>query len=567
MTAWATIRRFGAALAILASAFVLPASGAGAEPDGKAPSRSAKHTPTQLRALAEKAEKAGDWEVAFNAYCHLFVAERAQPELREKLNNALRHVQQLRRHRDPNFQQFVTGMSRDSSLDLFAEVVRAVPTKYVEREKATPQLLWGHAIVELDRALGNPKFREMFLDEAPAEKVAEFRTSLRRDWAKRSVKNAEAARATLRELINKAQDAFSARAAALAVECACGACCGLDEYTVFLAPAQPGAETAAVPDLSAAGLYLDAAKEGLVISGIVPNSWFALSHPELRRGDRVTKINGRSTGMGELAGAAEALRTPGPDGFHQLEVRPVDAPIVLARIPTVVPTVYGTKLLNPKEIGYVRIGRFAPSTPRELDDAINRLKNEGARVIVLDLRGNHGGSFLAGVDTARRLLPSGLIVTTQGQAPEVSNQTFSSMSGMSAHTIPLVLLIDTETASAAEVVAAALKDNNDRATLVGMPTFGKGTVQYPLLVTIYDLDPSGKRVNKTGTVRVTIAKLIAPSGPINGVGVTPHFLEADFEQQLKTAIEKAIEKLPEAMMREPGPLDPLSPQDPQPLTP
>jgi len=58
-------------------------------------------------------------------------------------------------------------------------------------------------------------------------------------------------------------------------------------------------------------------------------------------------------------------------------------------------------------------------------------------------------------------------------------------------------------------------------------------------------------VNKTGTVRVTIAKLISPrSGPINGVGVTPDFLEADFELQLKTAIEKALEILPEAMMRE-----------------
>ena len=55
------------------------------------------------------------------------------------------------------------------------------------------------------------------------------------------------------------------------------------------------------------------------------------------------------------------------------------------------PSVYGTKLLTPKEIGYTRLGSFATTTPRELDAAINHLKTEGARVIVLDVRGNHGG--------------------------------------------------------------------------------------------------------------------------------------------------------------------------------
>lgn len=556
MTAWATIGRSGAAVLLLLSAGGLTARAYDPDPRGPRP---AKPTPAQLRDIAERAEKAGDWEAAFNAYCHLFVADRGAPELRDKLNTALRRVQQLRRHRDPNFQQFASGMTLGSGLDLFAEVVQRVPGAYVEREKATPQLLWGHAVEELDRALGNPTFREAFLDNPRAERVAAFRTELRSDWSRRDVTNHKDARAQLRDLIAAAQDKLPVRSpSALAVECACGACSGLDEYTVFLAPAQPGAEAAALPDLSAAGLYLGASKDGPVIQGVAPNSWFALSHPDLRRGDRVAKINGRVLDVVGLPGAADALRSPGPDGFHTFEVRPAgDAPPVLVRVPVNIPTVYGTKLLNPKEIGYARLGSFGPTTPRELDDAITHLKNEGARVVILDLRGNHGGSFLAGVDTARRLLPSGLIVTTQGQATEVNNRVFSSMSGRSAHDIKVVLLIDAETASAAEVLAAALKDN-ERATLVGMPTFGKGTVQYPLrLVTLDDLDPTGKRAGKSGTVRVTIAKLIAPrGGPINGAGVTPHFLEADFAEQLRVAIDKAVELLPDAMMREPPALPP-----------
>ncbi len=563
MTAWATIRRFGTSFVLLVGAFALPSfatdpSSAG-KPPPLTPVRPAKPNPTQLREIAEKAEKAGEWEAAFNAYCHLFVADRASPDLREKLNASLRRVQQVRRHRDPGFQQFATGMQLGGGLDLFAEVVQKVPGVYVERDRATPQNLWAFAIEELDRALGNPAFRQAFLDNLRPDKIEQFRTALRSDWSKRAVNDHKEARAALRQLVAAAQDAFTVRVpAALAIECACGACSGLDEYTVFLTPTQPGSEASAIPDLSALGLYLGVTKDGLVIQGVVPGSWAAL-HTQLERGNRIAKLNGRTMDTG-LAGAAEALRNP-VDGFQQLELpAAVDSPPVTVRLPLVVPTVYGMKLVNPagsEKIGYARIGRFSTSTPRELDDTINALKVDGARVIILDLRGNHGGSFLAGVETARRLLPAGLIVTTQGQAPEVDNQVFSSSSGMTAQDIPLVLLIDAETASAAEVLAAALKDNN-RAKLVGMPSFGKGTVQYPLrLVTLDDSDPTGKRPNKTGTVRVTIAKLIAPrSGPINGIGVTPEFLEADYGEQMNVAIEKALELLGEAMMR-PMPAQPL----------
>lgn len=567
MTAWATIRRVGTTFALLCGAFALPSFAADPSPSGKPPPltpvRPAKPNPTELRDIAERAEKAGDWDAAFNAYCHLFVADRASPDLREKLNASLRRVQQVRRHRDPGFQQFAAGMQLGGSLDLFAEVVQKVPVVYAERERATPQNLWAFAVEELDRALGNPAFRQAFLDNPRADKLDQFRAALRRDWSKRTVNDYKEARSALRQLVAAAQDAFTVRVpAALAIECACGACSGLDEYTIFLTPNLPGAESSAIPDLTAAGLYLGATKDGLVIQGVVPGSWAAL-HTQLRRGDRISKVNGRPTNTG-LAGAAEALRNP-LDGFQQLELpAAVDSPAVVVRLPLTVPTVYGMKLINPagvEKIGYARIGSFSTTTPRELDEILNALKVDGARVVILDLRGNHGGSFLAGVETARRLLPSGLIVTTQGQVPEVDNQVFSSASGMTAHDIPVVLLIDAETASAAEVLAAALKDNN-RATLVGMPSFGKGTVQYPLrLVTLDDADPTGRRPNKTGTVRVTIAKLIAPrGGPINGVGIAPHFLEADYGEQLNVAVEKAVELIPGSMMR---PLPAL----PSPLTP
>jgi C-terminal peptidase prc len=218
-------------------------------------------------------------------------------------------------------------------------------------------------------------------------------------------------------------------------------------------------------------------------------------------------------------------------------------------LPLAVPTVFGGHMISSADgIGYVRIGEFQPATPGELSDAVGLLKSQGLRALIVDLRGNHGGSFSAGVEVARRLLPAGLIVTTQGQLGQVAGQVFSSDSGSNALDVPLLVLIDAETASAAEVVAVALRDNN-RAVLVGMPTFGKGTIQYPLRLSSADTTSPQPR---SGTVRLTIARLIAPRGsPINGVGIAPHFVESDPVRQLDLAVERALDLL-----------DPMMPDSP-----
>ena len=116
MTAWATHRRFAIAVALLAAAA-----------DARAESR--KPTPAEIRTAARAAETAGDWEAAFAAYSHLFVADRTTPEAREKLTATLRRVQQLRRHRDPAFQQFTVNTTVADALNLFAEVVTKVPVR------------------------------------------------------------------------------------------------------------------------------------------------------------------------------------------------------------------------------------------------------------------------------------------------------------------------------------------------------------------------------------------------------------------------------------------------------
>src|SRR4051812_32756873 len=106
MAAWFTCRRFGAATVVVA----LLGSVAAAGESDSVRAQGVRPSPVLLRARAEAAERAGDWETAFGLYCHLYIADRTAPDVRKKLNNSLRRVQQVRRHRDPGFQNFTTAL-------------------------------------------------------------------------------------------------------------------------------------------------------------------------------------------------------------------------------------------------------------------------------------------------------------------------------------------------------------------------------------------------------------------------------------------------------------------------
>jgi carboxyl-terminal processing protease len=177
-------------------------------------------------------------------------------------------------------------------------------------------------------------------------------------------------------------------------------------------------------------------------------------------------------------------------------------------------------------VAYLQIASFTKTTLQEMEKALMELKMRGMKALVLDLRGNPGGLFPVAVQVAERFLPEGIIVSTQGQ----SSRTFESHSGMSAYLMPLVVLVDNETASAAEVLAGALKENQ-RAYLVGLPTYGKGTIQTVLQLT------------DAGGVRITLARFFTPLGqPYNGVGVTPDRLESMRAREVAT--EQARTMLP-----------------------
>jgi hypothetical protein len=193
-------------------------------------------------------------------------------------------------------------------------------------------------------------------------------------------------------------------------------------------------------------------------------------------------------------------------------------------------------------VAYMRISHFQPSTPQEVETELKKLAMSGTvRALVLDLRGNAGGLFTAAVKTAEQFLPGGIIVTAQGPSDE-ANKVYTSAAGNAATDLPIVVLVDNETASAAEVLAVALRDNR-RAKLIGTATFGKGTVQKVIsFTTAEEFDPESGKARPRAAVRVTLARLIAPSGtPITGVGVTPDQLVVGRDLQTATALDQARE--------------------------
>lgn len=160
----------------------------------------------------------------------------------------------------------------------------------------------------------------------------------------------------------------------------------------------------------------------------------------------------------------------------------------------------------PKDIGYLRITSFAEHTAEEFGEAYDHLMEGGMKGLVLDLRANPGGYITSCVEIAKRLVPKGIIVSVVER--DGTRQEYDST--LTEAGIPLVVLIDHNSASASEILAGALQDTG-AATIVGETSYGKGSVQVVMPM------PGAE-----DAVKLTVAKYYTPNGrSINGVGVEP----------------------------------------------
>jgi carboxyl-terminal processing protease len=221
-------------------------------------------------------------------------------------------------------------------------------------------------------------------------------------------------------------------------------------------------------------------------------------------GDAIVAIDGKSVHDIGGAGLRDALRGKiGTAVRLQIERAGVRTEYTLVRAEIHDPEVTVARF---GDVGYLGLARFGDRAGEELKSALGDLQAKGARAFVLDLRGNGGGYGDEATAVASAFIPSGTIFTTRERSgvTEVSRA-----SGAANFHAPLVVLVDGDTASAAEIVAGAIADDG-LGTLVGSRTFGKGVVQsvYPL--------PDGS------AFKVTTARYTTPKGhDIDGVGIVP----------------------------------------------
>ncbi|MDB4952399.1 MAG: carboxyl-terminal protease [Gemmatimonadetes bacterium] len=252
------------------------------------------------------------------------------------------------------------------------------------------------------------------------------------------------------------------------------------------------------------GIYIGKHEGWITAVGVLPES--PAERAGVQVGDRLVSVDGKSTeGLNEDQ-AVKDLRGPAGSSVRILLQRvgsAAPAEVRMVREELHVRSVPYAYLLDDR-VGYVQLTVFSQSSTAEVRAAVDSLRGAGMRSLVLDLRGNPGGLLDEGVGVADLFLPAGKpVVETRARDPR-ENETLAATTPDRYAGIPVAVLVDDFSASAAEIVAGALQDH-DRALVLGEPTYGKGSVQtlFPLtagnylkLTTARWYTPSGRSIQK-----------------------------------------------------------------------
>jgi carboxyl-terminal processing protease len=279
-----------------------------------------------------------------------------------------------------------------------------------------------------------------------------------------------------------------------------------DPHTTFMTAAEYG-DLRAQTTGEYGGVGMQIAEKGGWVTVLAPLPGTPADRAGIRAGDRIIEVEGESTAGWSDDDAVKRLRGPKGQPVHIKVARPgVDDPIpfTLVRDEIHINSVTSAYMVKPG-VGLVRLSIFAETSTDEIRNAVAQLKQKGMKGLILDLRTNPGGLLDQGVSVSNLFLKQGdPIVETRGRAPEETERFVARQPETVPDGMPVVVLVDEYTASAAEIVSGALQDH-DRALVVGLPTFGKGSVQtlFPLsggnflkMTTGRWYTPSGRSIQK-----------------------------------------------------------------------
>jgi len=447
---------------------------------------------------ATRLEEQRNWKEAVAVYKK---AVKQWPD-QEALNRGLRRAQfqfsVARRYSDNTFLATLKPMSQDVALSLYDDVLTNVQTYYVDPINTTS--LVAHGTESLWLALGNDRFLEENLFGASAERIQRLRREIYEKFWNKQVAGQPGARQLVSEVCELCRQSVGLESGPIVMEYVFGACNCLDDYSNVLSPGKKQDLFGNIKgEFVGIGIVMESESgKGMSLSQVLPES--PASEGGLRRGDYIIGVDGRDVrnlsteeAAGLLAGRAGSrvdleVSRKETATFHVTCVR---REVKVRSIP-----VYQI-VDSTRGVGYIQMTGFQQSTVTEMDHALNELSRQGMRSLIWDLRENPGGLLTAAIEVLDRFLEEGVIVSTRGRASD-QNMTYS------AHrpgtwNIPIVLIIDENSASASEIVAGAIRDHQ-RGTIVGRTSFGKWSVQ-----SIFD-------ARYSTAIRLTTAKFYSPRG-------------------------------------------------------
>ena len=286
-----------------------------------------------------------------------------------------------------------------------------------------------------------------------------------------------------------------------------------DPFTRLLRPEQYNSlQVNTTGELSGVGLQINLNPETKLIEVISPLAGSPAEAAGIEPKDSILEIDGVDTKTITLDEAAAKMRgmigtkvTLRIQSGQDKAAKPRNVDIVRDRI-SLNPVYIALDTNTDRKVGYVRLNQFSANAAKEIAHGVSKLEQQGAEAYILDLRNNPGGLLQAGVEIARMWLEDGTIVYTVNRQGGLGS--FDSNSEILTED-PLVVLVNQGTASASEILAGALQDN-ERALLVGEKTFGKGLIQ-----SLFEL-PDG------AGLAVTVAKYETPNHTdINKLGIIP----------------------------------------------
>jgi carboxyl-terminal processing protease len=470
------------------------------------------------------------WGEALSHYEDALRLHPAARPLEQRLQLSRIHYDLGRRYNDRAFRDALASMSARQAVDLYSEVLEQIQNHYVDNPDWRRLADFGATALEV--ALADPQFLETNLPELPAARVERLRRQLRSRVPTARVDN----RHTLIEVASAAaricRDELGLPEAATLQEYISGATNSLDAYSAFLTAGQLNEVYSQIEgNFVGLGVELKSDRGALLIVKVITNS--PAQRSGIVDGDRIVAVDGRSTADLSTDQAANLLQ--GKEGSYVTvtAVHEGQQPrlVRVRREHVEVPSVDEVQIIDSAYgVGYLKLTCFQKTTSRDLDSALWRLHRQGMKSLIMDLRKNPGGLLNTAVEVADKFVNRGTIVSTRGRSRQEDYNYSAREPG--TWRVPLVVLIDGDSASASEIFAGAIRDFR-RGRIVGSRSYGKGSVQgiFPL-------------TSANAGLRLTTAKFFSPKGaPYSGVGVKPdvevphRVARVDLDQPAEAAAE------------------------------